>query len=49
MKEEILFTSKTANGRSEVYALSDVQGVRRDDNYYRKYLSGIYGAVPRIG
>lgn len=49
VKEEILFTSKTGDGRSEVYALSDVQGVRRDDNYYRKYLSGIYGAVPRIG
>lgn len=49
VKEEILFTSKTGNGRSEIYALSDVQGVRRDDNYYRKYLSGIYGAVPRIG
>jgi len=49
IKEEILFASKTSTGCAEIFALGDVQGVRRDDNYYRKYLSGIYGAVPRIG
>ncbi len=49
VKEEILFTSKDRQGRAQVYGLGDIQGVRRDDNYYRKYLSGIYGAVPRIG
>lgn len=49
VKEEILFTTKASNGRAEVYPLTDIQAVRRDDNYYRKYLSGTYGAVPRIG
>ncbi|HEX8387963.1 MAG TPA: AAA family ATPase [Sphingomonas sp.] len=49
VKEEILFCSKSSGGRSEVYGLSDVQAVRRDDNYYRKYLGGSYGAVPQIG
>lgn len=48
-KEEVLFCSKTYDGRSEVYSLNDIQAVRRDDNYYRKYLSGTYGAVPQIG
>jgi hypothetical protein len=48
-KEEVLFTEKGADGRSEVFALADIQAVRRDDNYYRKYLSGTYGAVPNIG
>jgi hypothetical protein len=48
-KEEVLFCSKANNGRSEVYSLSEIQAVRRDDNYYRKYLGGAYGAVPQIG
>jgi hypothetical protein len=29
--------------------LQDIQSVRRSDNRYRKYLSGVYGAVPQIG
>ena len=48
-KEEIVFCEKDWSGRTEVYALSDVKGVRRDDNYYRKYLGGVFGAVPRFG
>lgn len=49
IKEEVLFCTKDRRGRTEVYTLRDVQSVRRDDNYYRKYLSGTYGAVPQIG
>ncbi len=49
VKEEVLFCAKTHDGKSEVYSLSDIQAVRRDDNYYRKYLGGSYGAVPQIG
>lgn len=48
-KEEVLFCEKDARGRTTVYGLGDVRGVRRNDNYYRKYLGGVYGAVPRIG
>ena len=48
-KEEIYFTEKNSKGETEVYALRDIDDVRRDDNYYAKYLNGIYGAVPRIG
>ncbi len=48
-KEEIVFCEKEWSGSTELYALSDVKGVRRDDNYYRKYLGGVFGAVPRFG
>ena len=48
-KDEIVFCEKNRQGRTEVYCLNDVKAVRRDDNYYKKYLGGFYGAVPRIG
>lgn len=48
-KEEILFTEKDTEGRTEIFALRDIKAVRREDNYYRKYLAGTYGAVPSIG
>lgn len=48
-KEEVVFTEKDQLGRSNVYSLMDVQSVRRNDNLYKKYLGGAYGAVPQIG
>ena len=48
-KDEIVFCEKDRHGRTEIYCLNDVKAVRRDDNYYKKYLGGIFGAVPRIG
>ena len=48
-KDEIVFCEKNWEGRTEIYCLNDVKSVRRDDNYYKKYLGGSYGAVPRIG
>jgi hypothetical protein len=48
-KEEIFFCEKDRLGRTGIFALSDVRGVRRIDNFYRKYLGGVYGAVPRLG
>ena len=48
-KEEIFFTEKDQQGRTKVYGLKDIEGVRRVDNFYQKYLGGVYGAVPRIG
>ena len=47
-KEEIVICEKDRQGRTSVHSLMDVR-VRRDDNHYRKYLSGIYGGVPHIG
>ncbi|MGE3993717.1 AAA family ATPase [Pseudorhodoplanes sp.] len=48
-KEEVFFCEKNAKGETSVYSLQDIKNVRRTDNRYRKYLSGIYGAVPQIG
>jgi energy-coupling factor transporter ATP-binding protein EcfA2 len=48
-KEEIVICDKDGSGRTEVYSLMDVGAVGRSDNFYRKYLSGIYGGVPQIG
>ena len=48
-KDEIVFCEKDWRGRTEIYALNDVKSVRRDENYYKKYLGGFFGAVPRFG
>jgi len=34
---------------SEAWRLDQMQGVRRDDNIYARYLAGAYGAVPNFG
>jgi len=49
VKEEVFFCEKDSKGRTTIYGLRDVQAVRRNDNYYRKYLGGLYGAVPHLG
>lgn len=48
-KEEIVFCAKDNLGRTRVFGLQDIEDVRRIDNYYRKYLSGTYGAIPTFG
>jgi len=48
-KDEILFCEKTNEGTTEIFKLSEIQSVRRDENYYRKYFGGYYGALPRVG
>ncbi len=48
-KEEIVLCEKDGFGRTRIYPLQEVEGVRRIDNFHRKYMSGAYGAVPTIG
>lgn len=48
-KEEIIFCEKDRRGRTELYHLNEVKGVRRSDDYHGMYLGGVLGAVPRIG
>jgi hypothetical protein len=47
-KEEIVICEKDSLGRTSIHSLMDVK-VRRDENHYRKYLSGAYGGVPNLG
>ena len=49
VKEEVWFVQKGDDGCSDAYALSDIKGLRRDSNLYNKYMSGTFGAVPRLG
>lgn len=49
VKEEVVITEKNSSGQTKVYSLMDVEGTRRDDNLYKKYLGGVYGGVPVIG
>lgn len=48
-KEEVVLCEKNGAGQTEIFSLMDVEKVRRSDNLYRKYLSGVYGGVPNIG
>jgi hypothetical protein len=48
-KEEVFLTEKNAKGHTQLYALKDVEGVRRDVSLYKKYIGGALGAVPRLG
>jgi len=47
-KPQVMLVEKDERGRSESWRLDSVQGVRKDDNLYAKYMAGAYGAVPRI-
>ena len=46
-KTQIFFTEKE-DLQTEIYRLDDVEGVRNDDNFYTKYLNGVYGGVPEV-
>ncbi|WAC58763.1 AAA family ATPase [Brevundimonas sp. SL130] len=49
VKEQVILCEKDALGRTHVFSLMDVKAVRRDENLYKKYLSGAFGALPHIG
>jgi len=46
-KQQIVLVEKN-QGISEAWSLADIKGVRADDNFYAKYMSGAYGGVPRL-
>lgn len=47
-KEEVVICEKDRQGCTTFYSLMDVKA-RRDENLYRKYMSGAYGGVPLLG
>ena len=47
-KEQIILVEKQKDCRSELYRLDELKGIRREDNFYAKYMAGTYGAVPNI-
>jgi|GEM_PF-4729977 len=48
-KDEIFFAEKGQDGSTETFALKNIPGVQRRDNFAKKYLAGAYGAVPNFG
>ena len=47
-KYQIFMVEKTRECESEVYRLDEVEDVRSDDNFPKKYLAGSYGGIPDI-
>lgn len=48
-KTQIFLVEKDLESfESEIYRLDDVDGVRNDENYFQKYMAGVYGATPKI-
>lgn len=47
-KQQIFFVEKNDLGCTDVWRLDDMEGVNNRDNFFAKYLSGAYGAVPRL-
>lgn len=47
-KYQIIITDKDSLQASRAYRLSDLRGVRKDDNYMQKYLAGAYGGTPEL-
>ena len=45
-QDEISFVEKNNTGRSEIYRLSDIDGVRSDLDFCKNYILGAFGAVP---
>lgn len=45
-RDQVWFVEKNEYGESELYSLSDFKGVRKNDSILKKYLLGVYGAVP---
>ncbi|HOI46561.1 MAG TPA: ATP-binding protein [Bacilli bacterium] len=47
-RDQIYFTSKTKLGQSTLLSLSDFKGVRKNDLFSKKYLSGFYTKLPDL-
>lgn len=48
-RDQIWITEKDENGASQLYSVADFLGTpRKNDSFYRRYLSGQYGGIPRL-
>lgn len=47
-RDQIWFIEKDTFGKSSLYSLADFKNVRKNDNKLKKYLLGVYGAIPEI-
>lgn len=48
-RDQVWFVEKDNDGSSEIYPLYSIKyETRKNDNYYKKYIEGKYGAVPKL-
>ncbi|MBF0283671.1 MAG: AAA family ATPase [Magnetococcales bacterium] len=47
--EKVFFVEKDQTGNTTAFGAKDIEGLSREDNLFRHYLSGALGALPRIG
>ena len=48
-RDEVWFVEKDNDGSSQIYPLTDIKySTRKEDNIYKKYVGGKYGATPRV-
>lgn len=47
-RDQIWFIQKDNYGESELYSLDDFKDVRKNDPKLKKYLLGVYGAIPNM-
>ena len=45
-RDQIWIASKQADGTSTLYPITSIKGVRKDENFGRNYLNGVYGGLP---
>ncbi len=48
-KDQIDFVEKDKYGRTYLYSLAEIKGIRNNSNYEKDYLTGKYGAIPFLG
>jgi AAA15 family ATPase/GTPase len=47
-RDQIWFVDKDGHGVSTLYALSDFKDVRKNSDILKRYLLGVYGAIPHL-
>jgi len=47
-RDQIWFVDKDEHGASNLYALSDFEDIRKNSDVLKRYLLGVYGAVPDL-
>ena len=47
-RDQVWFTSKSADGASELFPLAEFKPRRQGENRQKRYLNGSYGAIPEL-
>lgn len=47
-RDQVWFTSKGADGASELFPLAEFKPRRQGENRQKRYLNGSYGAIPEL-